>query len=87
MFKLKDEVIDEDYGQGSVVGIDKKYQWGLESRCIGCIKVKFVDQDEDESPVKFTLDGREFPEGSGYFIKEKFYPYYSEIKLELDRIF
>ena len=87
MFKLKDEVIDEDYGQGSVVGIDKNYQWGLESRCIGCIKVKFVDQDEDDSPVEFTLDGREFPEGSGYFFEEKFYPYYSEIKLKLDRIF
>jgi len=82
MFKLKDRVRDEDYGLGSVVGIDKKYQWGLESTCIGCIDVKFDDQDEDDSPVGFTLDGREFPEGSGYFFEEKFYPYYSEIKLE-----
>jgi hypothetical protein len=82
MFKEKDIVHDVKYGDGVIVKIDTKYEWGLNSKYIGCVYVKFFDQDDGEPPIEFTLDGRQHPEDSGYYWRNEFFNYPSIITLK-----
>ncbi len=50
-FKKGDTVHSDDYGDGYVVSIDNS--------CIHPVDVQFMDQSPGDSPVPYTLDGRE----------------------------
>jgi hypothetical protein len=76
-FKKNVKVLDENYGEGYITGIDPNYIWGLGTKELGRIKVIF-----DFKTVYFTMDGREFPVGTGYFFNGVFKPYMSEITLK-----
>ena len=86
-FRKNDRVLSDCYGLGTVVKINPNYKWKHEGRdkkkvhCIGSIEVKFDEQDEDNSPLTYTLDGRPNPVGTGYFWKEKFNEFGSDIEL------
>ena len=87
VFKKNDRVLSQCYGFGTVVGIDSDFKWkykGSDNKrvvCIGCIEVKFDEQDEDDSPLTYTLDGRMTPVGTGYFYDKEFNEFVSNIEL------
>ncbi len=50
-FKKGDTVYSDDYGNGYVVGIDDSL--------VHPVEVQFMDQDIDDEPLTYTMDGRE----------------------------
>lgn len=86
-FKKNDRVLSDCYGLGIVLEVNPDYKWKHKGRdkkkvhCIGSIEVKFDEQDEDDSPLTYTLDGRTVPVGTGYFSNGEFNEFGSDIEL------
>lgn len=86
-FKKGQTVYSPEYGIGKVVNVNPKETktWRQKNGKIiqeGVVYVHFDDQEQDRSPIAYTMDGRSCPEGSGYFWAGRFNPFFSEISLE-----